>query len=145
MTLTLYRRHKKTCPNFSKARREAQRKCNCKFWVDGVLAGREVRISLGTRDSKKASQIVHEMDAKEMLPERGAAVTLADAWTSLLADLEARKLANQTIRKYKLLKRQMTAYGEERGLKMLAQFDLDVLSKFRATWKDGPRTAGKKL
>jgi integrase/recombinase XerD len=145
MTLTLYRRHKRTCPNFGKARREAQRKCNCKFWVDGVLAGREIRMSLGTRDSKKASQIVHEMDAKEMLPERGAAVTLADAWTSLLADLEARKLSHQTIRKYKLLERQMKAYGEERGLKMLAQFDLDVLSKFRATWKDGPRTAGKKL
>jgi integrase/recombinase XerD len=28
---------------------------------------------------------------------------------------------------------------------MLAQFDLDVLNKFRATWKDGPRTAEKKL
>lgn len=145
MTLTLYRRHKRTCPNFGKTRREAQRKCGCKFWVDGVLAGREIRISLGTRDSKKASQIVHEMDAKEMLPERGAAVTLVDAWTSLLADLEARKLSHQTVRKYKLLERQMKAYGEDRGLKMLAQFDLDVLSKFRATWKDGPRTAGKKL
>ena len=53
MTLTLYRRHKRTCPKFSKARREAQKKCNCKFWADGVLAGREVRVSLGTRDSKK--------------------------------------------------------------------------------------------
>jgi integrase/recombinase XerD len=145
MTLTLYRRHKRTCPNFGKARREAQKKCNCKFWVDGVLSGREVRLSLDTRDGKKASQIVHEMDAKEMLPERGAAVTLADAWTSLLADLEARQLSHQTIRKYKLLERQMKAYGEEHGLKMLAEFGLDVLSKFRATWKDGPRTAGKKV
>src|SRR5580700_3512899 len=145
MTLTLYRRHKKTCKNFGKTRRAAQRKCNCMFWVNGVLAGREVRISLDTRDSKKASQIVHEMDAKEMLPQRGAAVTLADAWASILVDLVARKLSDQTVRKYKLLERQMKAYGEERGLKMLAQFDLDVLSKFRATWKDGPRTAGKKL
>ncbi len=145
MTLTLYRRHKQTCPNFAKARREVQRKCNCKFWVNGVLAGREVRLSLNTRDSKKASQIVHEMDAKEMLPERGAAVSLADAWTALVADLEARKLSYQTICKYKLLKSKMTAYGQERGLQLLSQFDLDVLSRFRATWKDGPRTAGKKL
>jgi len=145
MTLTLYRRHKKTCPNFSKARREAQRKCNCKFWVDGVIGGREVRVSLGTRDSKKANEKVHEWEANDRVIARGAAVTLADAWTSLLADLEARKLSHQTVRKYKLLQRQMKAYGEERGLKMLAQFDLDVLSKFRATWKDGPRTAGKKL
>ena len=44
-----------------------------------------------------------------------------------------------------MLERQMKAYGEERGLKMLAQFDLAVLSKFRATCKDGPRTAGKKI
>ncbi len=145
MTLTLYRRHKRTCHNFGKARHEAQRKCDCKFWVGGVLAGREVRLSLDTRDSKKASQIVHEMDAKETLPERGAPVSLADAWTALLADLEARKLSHETIRKYKLLERQMTDYGQDRGLTMLAQFDLDVLSKFRATWKDGPRTAGKKL
>jgi hypothetical protein len=116
MTLTLYRRHKKTCPNFSKARREAQRKCNCKFWADGVLAGREVRVSLGTRDSKKANEKVHEWEAKDRVIERGAAVTLADAWTSLLADLEARKLSHQTVRKYKLLERQMKAYGEERGL-----------------------------
>jgi integrase/recombinase XerD len=145
MTLTLYRRHKRTCPNFGKARRETQKKCNCKFWVDGVLAGREVRLSLGTRDSKKANQKVHEWESKEMVIERGAAVTLADAWASILVDLEARKLSDQTVRKYKLLEHQMKAYGEERGLTMLAQFDLDVLSKFRATWKDGPRTAGKKL
>lgn len=39
----------------------------------------------------------------------------------------------------------MKEYGQECGLTILAQFDLDVLSKFRATWKDGPRTAGKKL
>src|SRR5260370_4181776 len=141
MTLTLYRRHKKKCPNFAKARREAQRKCNCKFWVNGVLAGHEVRLSLNTRDSKKASQIVHEMDAKEMLPERGAAVSLADAWTALVAALEARKLSYQTICKYKLLKGKMTAYGQERGLQLLSQFDLDALSRFRATCKDGPRTA----
>ena len=145
MTLTLYRRHKRTCPNFGKARREAQKKCNCKFWVDGVLGGREVRLSLDTRDSKKANEKVHEWESKEMVVERGAAVTLADAWASILVDLEARKLSEQTVRKYKLLEHQMKAYGEERGLTMLAQFDLDVLSKFRATWKDGPRTAGKKL
>ncbi len=145
MTLTLYRRHKRTCPNFGKKRRERQVKCSCKFWADGVLAGREVRVSLDTRDSKKANEKLHEWESKERVVERDAPVTLADAWTSMLADLEARKLSNQTVRKYKLLQRQMKAYGEERGLSLLSQFDLDTLSKFRATWKDGPRTASKKL
>jgi site-specific recombinase XerD len=145
MTLTLYRRHKRTCPNFMKTRREKQRACNCKFWVDGVLAGREVRMSLDTRDLKKASQKVHEWESKERVVERGAAATLAEAWTSMIADLEARKLSPETVRKYKLLERQMKAYAKERGLIMLAQFDLDLLSQFRATWADGPRTASKKL
>lgn len=145
MTLTIYRRHKRSCPNSSKSRRARQVKCACMFWVDGVLAGREIRVSLDTRDSKKANQKVHEWESKERVIEPTDAVTLADAWISLLADLEARKLSTQTIRKYKLLERQMTTFGEDHGLRMLAQFDLDALSKFRATWKDGPRTAGKKI
>src|SRR5262249_2929205 len=115
------------------------------FWVDGVLGGREVRLSLETRDSKKANQKLHEWESKERVVERSTAITLADCWESMIADLGARKLSEQTIRKYRLLQRQMQAFAEEHGLKMLAQFDLDVLSKFRATWKDGPRTAGKKL
>jgi integrase len=39
----------------------------------------------------------------------------------------------------------MTAFAENLGLHFLSQFDLDTLGKFRATWKDGPRTASKKL
>jgi integrase/recombinase XerD len=143
--LTLYRRHKKTCVNFSLERHAKQRACNCMFWADGVLAGREIRLSLKTRDSKKAAEIVHKMDATESLPAAGAPVTLAHAWESIISDLEARKLSFGTIRKYKLLKRHMTDFGKERGLSLLAQFDLDTLGRFRQTWKEGPRTASKKL
>ena len=74
MTLVIYRRHKRTCPNFGKRRGEKQRNCQCKFWVDGILAGREVRMSLETRDVKKANQKVHEWEAKERIVERGAAI-----------------------------------------------------------------------
>jgi integrase/recombinase XerD len=63
----------------------------------------------------------------------------------MLADLEAQKLTSGTIRKYKLLERQMKAYGEMHGLTLMGQFDLDTLSNFRATWKIGPRTATKQL
>lgn len=59
--------------------------------------------------------------------------------------LEARKLSYETIRKYKLLKSRMTAFATDKGLCLLTDFDVDRLSRFRATWKDGPRTAGKKL
>jgi hypothetical protein len=97
MTLTLYRRHKRTCCNFGKRRGEKQRQCKCKFWVNGVLGGREIRLSLDTRDIKKASQKLHEWEAKERVVERDSAVTLADAWVSYLADLEARKLSHQSV------------------------------------------------
>ncbi len=144
--LTLYRRHNRTCPNFGKPRREFQRnRCSCSFWVNGVLAGHEVRISLKTRDGKKAEQIRQEMEAKEKIVQRHTAITLTDAWTSEIADLKSRNLSPDTIRKYKLLERQMKAFADNRGLKLLHQFDLNTLSEFRGTWKDGPRAASKKI
>jgi site-specific recombinase XerD len=39
----------------------------------------------------------------------------------------------------------MTAWGNERGLLLLSEFDLDALSQFRQTWKDSQRTASKKV
>ncbi len=143
--LTLYRRHKRTCPNFALARREKQRACKCKFWVDGILAGDEVRLSLDTRDEKKALQLKYDMERKDEVIEHGAPVTPAEAWKAKIAELEASKLSHQTVRKYKLLERQMTAYGKSQGLTALVEFNLDTLSRFRQSWKDSPRTASKKL
>jgi integrase/recombinase XerD len=141
--LTLYRRHKPTCPHFAEGRRYHH--CKCRIWVDGILGGKEIRQSLDLRDWTKANKKVQEWEAKEEVTERPDPVTVADGWRSILADLEARKLSDSTIRKYKLLERQMTAFAEATGLHFLPEFDLDTLGKFRATWKDGPRTAGKKL
>ncbi len=141
--LTLYRRHKPTCSHFSEGR--SYHHCKCAIWADGVLARREVRKSLRTRDWTKANREVQKWEAAERMSERGAPVSLADAWESFLADLEARKLSYETIRKYKLLKSRMTAFATDKGLCLLTDFDVDRLSRFRATWKDGPRTAGKKL
>jgi integrase/recombinase XerD len=98
-----------------------------------------------TRDWTKANREVQKWEAQERVLERGAPVTLAHAWDSLVADLETRT-SPETVRKYKLLKRQMTAYAEGRGLMYLRDFTLEVLGNFRtSTWKDGPRTAAKKI
>jgi integrase/recombinase XerD len=141
--LTLYRRHKPTCPHFSEGR--SHHHCRCAIWADGVLAGREVRKSLRTRDWTKANREVQKWEAAERIRESGAPVSLADAWESFLADLTARRVSPSTIGKYKLLQRQLEAYGQARGLACVVDFDLETLSRFRATWKDGPRTAAKKL
>jgi integrase/recombinase XerD len=141
--LTLYRRHKPTCPHFSEGRKFHH--CKCAIWADGILGGQEIRRSMRTRDWTKANRDVQKWEAAERMSERGAPVSLADAWESFLADLEARKLSNETIRKYKLLKSRMTAFATDKGLCLLTDFDVDRLSRFRSTWKDGARTAGKKL
>lgn len=141
--LTLYRRHKATCPQFPEGRNSHNR-CKCVIWADGILANKEERRSMKTRDWTKAQKSVREWEAQEKIVEETAAVTLADAWTALLADLKTR-VSYETIRKYKTLESQMTAWGNGRGLTLLSQFDLDTLSQFRQTWKDSQRTASKKV
>ena len=71
--------------------------------------------------------------------------TVESAWVDFLITADSRNLSAETIRKYKHLKKQMVAYAENVGLRFLTQFDLETLDKFRATWKDGPRSAPKKL
>ena len=154
--LTLYRRHKKTCPNFTLARYAKGRACKCKWWGDGVLDGKEVRMSLDTRDEKEAYQKKYGLEnglliwTKEhgIIAKSGESaekvVTLADAWTAMLADLQTR-VGSETLRKYKTLESQMTAWGIERELTLPCHFTLDSLSQFRQSWKDSPRTASKKV
>jgi integrase/recombinase XerD len=141
--LTLYRRHKATCPEFSKGR-DSHNRCKCKIWADGVLGKKETRRSMDTRDWTKANKTVQQWEAQEKIVEGTAAVTLAYAWTALLADLPTR-VGPETVRKYKTLKSQMTVWADARGLTLLSQFDLDALSQFRQTWKDSQRTAAKKV
>ncbi|MGH9740576.1 MAG: tyrosine-type recombinase/integrase [Candidatus Acidiferrales bacterium] len=145
--LTMYRRHKETCPHRHEPRNSynAKHKCKCPIWIDGVLAGEEVRKSIGLRDWTSAARKLQKYEAEETISNERAPVTLAHAWASIVSDLEARKLSHETIRKYKQLETRMTAFAADKGLLLLTDFDVDTLSRFRFTWKDGPRTAAKTL
>jgi site-specific recombinase XerD len=109
-----------------------------------VFDGKETRRSMRTKDWTKAARQLLEWEAQERVIERNAPVTLAQAWESLIADLGTR-VSPETVRKYKLLQRQMTAYASGKGLIHLRDFTLEVLGNFRTTWKDGQRTAAKKI
>jgi hypothetical protein len=55
--LILYRRHKQSCAHRSEGRN--YRRCRCPIWVDGSLAGQEIRKALGARvggDSKRTER-----------------------------------------------------------------------------------------
>jgi integrase/recombinase XerD len=141
--LTIYRRHQKDC----KHRRDGRkyRRCECIIWVDGVLEGEEIRESLRQRNWQRAQETIRKWETEGRRTSRTERKTLVDAWQEFLADVDARKLHDSTIRKYKLLNRQMDAYAQRVGFRFLAEFDLSAVSQFRSTWKDGQRSSAKKL
>ncbi|MBZ5539825.1 MAG: tyrosine-type recombinase/integrase [Acidobacteriia bacterium] len=141
--LTIYRRHRKNCKQRAKGRKH--RHCQCPIWVDGVLAGKDMRESLKLRDWQRAQEMIREWEAEDRRTSRPERKSVEDAWKEFLADVEARKLHQSTVRKYKLLKRQMETYGQGHGLHFLDEFDLPSVSQFRSGWKDGPRSSAKKL
>ena len=145
--LGLYRRHQKHCPHLLKGREHLR--CPCPLWVDGRLNGDRIHKALGTTDWQKAQQIVRDWEAAGSLlpghshpPQR---MTVEEAWRRFLADLGARNLHASTVRKYRLLSRQMKEFACQQRLRFLQQFDLPTLSEFRAQWHESPLTRSKKL
>ncbi len=141
--LTIYRRHRKSCKQRAKGRK--YRHCQCPIWVDGTLGGTELRESLKVRDWQRAQELVREWEIENRRTSQPTRKSTHEAWKEFLADIEARKLNDSTVRKYKLLKRQMEDFAQLCGLHVLADFDLSKVSQFRSKWKDGPRSSAKKL
>jgi integrase len=77
--------------------------------------------------------------------DMGGPVALSIAWESFVADLQARRVSSGTVKKYKLLGKRLEAYAAERKALYVSDCSLNLLTRFRETWKDGPRTAAKKL
>ena len=142
--LTIYRRHRKDCDHRSDGRK--YRRCRCPIWVDGFLAGQEIRKSLDLADWQKAHDVLSKMEATDSQPNAtDEPVTIAQGWEKFLEDAKARKLTEPSIYKYELLSRQMKSFAEKYGYRFLSELTVDVLSTFRAEWKDGALSSVKKL
>lgn len=141
--LTIYRRHRRDCNHRRKGR--GYRRCQCPIWVDGFLGGKEIRESLKLRDWQRAQDLVREWEAKDQRVAHSEPQTIEAAFKEFLADIEARRLHDSTIRKYRLLQRQLEAFGQDRGLRFLNELDVVAVGRFRSQWKDGPRSSAKKL
>jgi integrase/recombinase XerD len=142
--LTIYRRHKKACGHRKDGRK--YRGCDCPIWAQGTLSGERIRESLDLCSWTKANELVHKWEAAGTRHAQEAeAITVEQAREQFLADARARKLAEQTIYKYTLLFRQLKGFAERRGLRFLAELNVETLSAFRQEWKDGPRASAKKL
>src|SRR5713226_5266097 len=141
--LTIYRRHRTSCKHRDKGREH--RHCGCPIWVDGFLGGKEMRESLKMRDWQRAQEIVREWEANDRREVKAERKKLDDAWADYRADMLARKLNPETIRKYKTLESQMVDFAARHGFRFLDEFSLSEVSSFRAEWNDGQRSSGKKL
>jgi len=143
--LTTYRRHLKNCEHRDEGRK--YRRCRCPIWVDGFLAGQEIRKSLNMRDWEKAQDTIREWEAAGELPagNDGEPMTIDEAKKQFLADAEARKLKDKTVYKYRLLFRHLEEFAKLKGIRFVKELDTPTLRKFRASWKDNNLAALKKL
>ena len=140
--LTIYRRHRRCCKHRSKGR--AHRHCDCPIWADGFLGGKELRLSIKVRNWQRAQELVRDWESRDRI-DTDERKTIGEGMRDFLCDLESRHLHVSTTRKYKLLDHQLKDFAQSRGLVFLDELNLDVLSRFRTTWKDGPRSSAKKL
>jgi integrase/recombinase XerD len=141
--LTLYRRHFKNCVHRTKGRE--YRRCKCTIWVDGTVGNREIRESLRLRDWQKAQETIREWEAADEIVHEAAPVTIKQACDSFEADAKARDLREPTLYKYRLLFRQLQEFAAGRGLRFVAELNLDTLREFRNSWPDHNLAALKKL
>jgi len=144
--LTTYRRHLKTCKHQSEGRK--YRRCRCPIWVDGFIGDQEIRKSLNMRDWEKAQDTIREWEAASELPapEDNAPMTIEELKKQYLDDAEkGRKLKASTVERYRIIFRQLEAFGRAKGLRYVKELDFAKLTQFRATWNDGALSGGKKL
>jgi len=143
--LTIYRRHRKDCAHRSEGRK--YRRCRCPIWVDGFLAGIEIRKSLDTKDWEKAQDEIRKWEAegKEVTEKNARHVSIEHATAEFETDATARGLRERTIYKYKVLFRQLEGFADAKRLRFLKELDTPTLRTFRASWKDKNLSAAKKL
>lgn len=142
--LTIYRRHLKNCTHKHEGRK--YRRCRCPIWADGFLNGAEVREALDLRDWEKAQQRIREWEAEgKPTAEPEEETSIEQACNIFEKDAKARGLRESTLKKYRVLFKQLQAFAHTHGLRFIKELDLMMLRKFRESWADSGISALKKL
>lgn len=141
--LTIYRRHVETCKHKHEGRK--YRRCRCPIWVDGFLNGVEMREALKLRDWQKAADRILEWEAEGRLTVEVQEISIEHACQAFEKDAKARGLRESTLKKYRVLFKQLQAFARAEGLRFIKQCDLMTMRKFRESWTDSSISALKKL
>jgi integrase/recombinase XerD len=140
--LVLWRRHTGDCSHRDEGREYL--KCRCPIWLDWRIAGKRVRKPLQTRDWQAAQLRARQLEADGITSEV-VPLTLEQASKKFLEDAKARGLRDASLYKYKLVLKQLQAFGEKHGLVFMSSFGVEELRAFRASWPNKNLSASKKL
>jgi integrase/recombinase XerD len=140
--LVLWRRHTQTCPHKDDGREYL--KCRCSIWIDWRIAGKRVRKPLHTRDWQAAQLRARQLEADGITSEV-VPLTLEQASKKFLDDAKARGLREVSLYKYRLVLKQLKAFGDKVGLVFMSSIGLEELRAFRASWPNKNLSAQKKL
>jgi integrase/recombinase XerD len=147
----IYRRHQRNCPYRGKGRRYW--KCSCPIHFDARVQGKRIQEAMETTDWELAQQLsLSRVKGESAIvnpappaPRQSEEMSLDRPWENFLARAQARNLKQSTLAKYELLSRKMNAFAERKGLRLLKDFNLDVLEGWQTEWKESPVTRIKQL
>ena len=143
--LNAYRRHKRACAYFEAGR--AHTKCGCPIWCDGTLPdmpGRRVNCTLDTANWQVAIKRIRDWEIEGAVIE-DTRVPVMEACAAFSSDAAARGLADETLKKHRVLFDQMKAFCEAEKIGFVQEFDPPTVRRFRQSWVDAPLSASKKL
>jgi site-specific recombinase XerC len=99
-------------------------------------------------DWTRADAVVRSWEVEGAQPTQSVRTTIEEWEDAFLADASSpagKNLNPETLRKYKLLFRQINEFAIDRGLRYVNQLNLHELTAFRSRWEDAPLSASKKL
>jgi integrase/recombinase XerD len=137
--LKLYRRHN---PARCNHKERTWRRCSCILWADGTLKGKRYHKTLHTRNWEDGQKKIQKLESEG---EKPGLKTIQEATVGFISDAEARGLRTASIYKYKLLFKQLNAFGDKEGLRYISECDVEIMRRFRESWSNKNYSARKKL
>jgi len=108
------------------------------------VSGKRIRKPLGLRDWQRAQERARQWEAEGFV-DAGKIQTVREACDRFTADCNARGLRDSTMKKYRLLFRQLEEFAASEGMVFISDLDIDAVRDFRATWPNKNIAARKKL
>src|SRR5262249_47616070 len=105
----------------------------------------EIREALNLRDWEKAQLRIREWEAAGSPTAEVEEATIEQACQAFENDALARGLREPTLKKYRVLFRQLQVFAKAEGLRFIKECELGTLRKFRESWTDCGISALKKL